>query len=112
MHSLCPHKIRPRSTPAATLFNGTSLKQVSQVRVRSRNSAKLILCLAAVYFVWGSSFLFTKIAVSNLPIALFFAIRFLTAGTVLAAIARFWNKDTWPRRLTDWRHMLVAGFFM
>jgi drug/metabolite transporter (DMT)-like permease len=88
------------------------LKQVSQVRVRSRYSAKLILCLAAVYFVWGSSFLFTKIAVSNLPIALFFAIRFLTAGTVLAAIARFSNKDTWPRRLTDWRHMLVAGFFM
>ena len=78
----------------------------------SRYSAKLVLCLAAVYLVWGSSFLFTKIAVTNLPIALFFAIRFIIAGTVLAAIARFWNKDPWPRRLTDWRHMLVVGFFM
>jgi len=80
--------------------------------VCSHYSAKLVLCLAAVYLVWGSSFLFTKIAVSSLPIALFFAIRFLIAGTVLAAIAHFWNKDPWPRRLTDWRHMLVVGFFM
>jgi drug/metabolite transporter (DMT)-like permease len=78
----------------------------------SRHSAKLLLCLAAVYLVWGSSFMFTKIAVSNLPIALFFAIRFVTAGAALAAIARFWNKDPWPRDLSDVRHILIAGFFM
>jgi drug/metabolite transporter (DMT)-like permease len=67
--------------------------------------------LATVYLVWGSSFLFTKIAVNNLPIALFSAIRFLTAGTVLALVARFWRKDAWPSR-RDWRHVVIAGFFM
>ena len=49
-----------------------------------RYSAKLMLCLGTIYLVWGSSFLFSKIAVSNLPIALFSAIRFLSAGTLLA----------------------------
>jgi len=37
----------------------------------------------------GSSFLFTKIAVTHLPIALYSAIRFLTAGSVLALVARY-----------------------
>jgi drug/metabolite transporter (DMT)-like permease len=82
------------------------------MRVDPRYSAKLIVSLATVYIVWGSSFLFTKIAVNNLPIALFSAIRFLTAGTVLALVARLWRKDAWPGRLIDWRHMLIVGFFM
>jgi drug/metabolite transporter (DMT)-like permease len=77
-----------------------------------RYSAKLMLSLATVYIVWGSSFMFTKIAVSHLPIAMFSAVRFLTAGTILAAVARLWRKDAWPLRRSDWRHALVAGFFM
>ncbi len=32
-----------------------------------------MLCLGTIYLVWGSSFLFSKIAVNNLPIALFSA---------------------------------------
>jgi drug/metabolite transporter (DMT)-like permease len=82
------------------------------MRVDPRRSAKLIVCLAAVYLVWGSSFLFTKIAVSNLPIALFSAVRFLTAGTVLALVARYGRHDAWPSRPIDWRHVIVTGFFM
>jgi drug/metabolite transporter (DMT)-like permease len=82
------------------------------MRVDPRYSAKLTVSLATVYIVWGSSFLFTKIAVSNLPIALFSAIRFLTAGTVLALVARFWRKDPWARQRHDWRHVIIAGFFM
>ena len=80
--------------------------------VHSRHSVKLVLSLGAVYLIWGSSFLFTKIAVSNLPIPLFFAIRFTSAGLVLAAIARFWNKDPWPCLWSDLRHCLVVGFLM
>jgi drug/metabolite transporter (DMT)-like permease len=71
-----------------------------------------MLALGTIYLVWGSSFLFTKIAVSSLPPALFSGIRFLTAGTVLALIARFWNGSSWPAGLTEWRHVLIAGFFM
>src|SRR5580704_1473056 len=77
-----------------------------------RYSAKLMLALGTIYLVWGSSFLFTKIAVSNLPPALFSGIRFVTAGTLLALIARIWSGSPWPVRLIEWRHVIIAGFFM
>ena len=71
-----------------------------------------MVALCTIYLVWGSSFLFTKIAVASLPPALFSAIRFLTAGIILALIARFWNGSPWPARAIEWRHVAVAGFFM
>ena len=82
------------------------------MRVDPRYSAKLAVCLAAVYLIWGSTFVFTKMAVSHLPIALYSAIRFLTAGSMLALAARYWRGDAWPRRLADWRHASITGFFM
>ncbi len=71
-----------------------------------------MLALTTIYLVWGSSFLFTKLAVMNLPPALFSGIRFATAGTLLALIARVWSGSSWPSRLIDWRHVIIAGFFM
>jgi drug/metabolite transporter (DMT)-like permease len=71
-----------------------------------------MLALGTIYLVWGSSFLFTKLAVDNLPPALFSGIRFVTAGTLLAIIARVWNGSPFPRRPIEWRHVIIAGFFM
>ena len=71
-----------------------------------------MLCLATVYLVWGSSFLFSKMAVNNLPLAMYAAIRFMTAGVLLALIARYARGDKWPGSSGEWRHVLVAGFFM
>src|ERR1700684_4353395 len=45
-----------------------------------------MLALGTIYLVWGSSFLFTKIAVENLPPALFAGIRFVTAGGFVAFV--------------------------
>ncbi|HMD75415.1 MAG TPA: EamA family transporter [Steroidobacteraceae bacterium] len=82
------------------------------MQVDPRHTFKLLLCLGTVYLVWGSSFLFSKIAVTHLPPALFCAIRFLTAGTLLSLFARFWVGVSWPRSLIEWRHVLVMGFMM
>src|ERR1700692_1876652 len=82
------------------------------MRVDPRYSAKLAMSLAAVYLIWGSTFLFTKLAVNHLPIALYAAVRFLTAGSLLALTARIFRREEWPRRLIDWRHVLITGFFM
>jgi len=71
-----------------------------------------MLALGTIYLVWGSSFLFTKLAVSNLPPALFSGVRFTTAGTLLALIARIWNGSAYPKRRIEWRHVIIAGFFM
>ena len=65
-----------------------------------------------MYLVWGSSFVFTKIAVANLPPALFAGIRFVTAGVLLALIAEFHGHSRLPTRLIEWRHVTIAGFFM
>lgn len=77
-----------------------------------RRSAKLPFCLATVYLVWGSSFLFSKIAVNHLPPAMLSGVRFLTAGGLLAACSRFWLRHSWPNGPREWRHVLVAGCFM
>jgi drug/metabolite transporter (DMT)-like permease len=71
-----------------------------------------MLCLSTVYLVWGSSFLFTKIAVANLPPALFAGIRFVTAGVLLTIVAGLYGRDRLPERLIEWRHVFIAGFFM
>ncbi|MEP6885168.1 MAG: EamA family transporter [Gammaproteobacteria bacterium] len=82
------------------------------MRVDSRRSLKVMLALGTIYLVWGSSFLFTKIAVSSLPPALFSGIRFFTAGTLLAIISRISGRGGFPSRRIEWRHVAVAGFFM
>ena len=58
------------------------------------------VCLVTIYLVWGSSFLFSKIAVTHLPPALFSAVRFMTAGVLLALLAHFCRRPcvSAPRR--------------
>jgi len=81
-------------------------------RLDPRRSLKLLVCLATVYLVWGSSFLFSKIAVTHLPPALFCGLRFTTAGTILTFCARYWTDAPWPRPLPEWRNVFVMGFLM
>src|SRR5271168_3496724 len=44
---------------------------------------KTLLAFAIIYFVWGSTFLFIRIGVHEVPPFLFAALRFLIAGLVL-----------------------------
>jgi drug/metabolite transporter (DMT)-like permease len=78
----------------------------------SRHSTKIAVCLGTIYLVWGSSFVFTKIAVQNLPPALFAGIRFVTAGVLLAIIARTYGGGHLPSTRIEWRHVTIAGFLM
>ena len=82
------------------------------MRIEGHRSSKLLLCLGAVYFLWGSSFIFTKIAVSSLPPALFSGLRFIAAGLLLTLIARLYGGDRMPTSALEWRHLTIAGFFM
>jgi drug/metabolite transporter (DMT)-like permease len=87
-------------------------RHASMVHLDPRHSVKLVICLATVYVVWGSSFMFSKIAVNHLPIAMLSGARFVTAGTALALFAHYWGGATWPGNRRDWGHTVVLGFLM
>jgi drug/metabolite transporter (DMT)-like permease len=50
-----------------------------------RNRSRLILCLAIVYLVWGSTYVAMRVGVQQLPPLLFSGLRFLGGGIVLGA---------------------------
>lgn len=70
--------------------------------------ARLVLCLATVYVVWGSSYVATRIGVQHLPPLLFAGIRFTIAGLLMLGIA--WYRGFRPAALRgEWRHLAVIA---
>jgi drug/metabolite transporter (DMT)-like permease len=71
---------------------------------------KLILAFAAIYFIWGSTYLAIRYAIQTLPGFMMAAVRFMLAGAILCAWA-WWKKA----RLTGphpWRTAFTMGFFL
>ena len=53
-----------------------------------RNTLLIILSFFAIYFIWGSTYLWNKIAVSELPAFMLASIRFITAGSLIFIISK------------------------
>jgi drug/metabolite transporter (DMT)-like permease len=68
----------------------------------------LVLCLATVYLVWGTSYIATRVGVTNLPPLLFGGIRFAISGVLLLAIAAVRGADV-RALLPNWRHVLAMA---
>jgi drug/metabolite transporter (DMT)-like permease len=66
---------------------------------------------AIVSILWGSTYLAIRIGVQNLPPALMGAFRFLTAGSVLLAIALLMGARL-PRKAVDWRTNAIVGLLL
>jgi len=71
------------------------------------SSTPLVLALAAVYVIWGSTYLAMRIAVGSLPPMLMGAVRFTLAGGLLLLIARA-TGTPWPTR-RQWLAALPTG---
>jgi drug/metabolite transporter (DMT)-like permease len=73
--------------------------------------AKTALAFAAIFIIWGSTYLAIRYAVAEIPPLLTAGLRHLTAGSVLFAWA--WAKGGRPTAL-EWRHSAVVGvlFFL
>jgi drug/metabolite transporter (DMT)-like permease len=69
----------------------------------------LVLCLATVYLVWGTSYIATRVGVLNLPPLLFAGVRFILGGALLTAVA-FWRGFRLAQLAGQWRHLLVLSF--
>ena len=70
--------------------------------------AKLILCFAIVYVVWGSTYLVASIGVHALPPILFGGIRFICAGILLGITALALGRR-FPLDATEWRHLFIVA---
>ena len=69
-----------------------------------------LLCFAAIYFLWGASFLAIRVIVATVPPILAAGFRFLTAGVILFAWSQL-RGDSFPK-LREWRSALLLGVVM
>jgi drug/metabolite transporter (DMT)-like permease len=70
--------------------------------------ARLLAAFAAVYTIWGSTYLAIRFAVETLPPLLMAGVRFLLAGLILLVYARLRDRTAPPTR-ADWKTGLVGG---
>ena len=67
----------------------------------------LLSAFAAVYLIWGSTYLAIRFAIETMPPFLMAAVRFLIAGGALYGWAR-WRSQARPARV-EWRSALIVG---
>jgi len=70
---------------------------------------RIMVALAIVYLVWGSSYLATKVMVTDLPPLLMAGLRFTIAGILLMAFA-WWHAGPPVLTRVELRHLLVMAF--
>jgi drug/metabolite transporter (DMT)-like permease len=70
----------------------------------------LITAFAAVYLIWGSTYLGIRFAIETIPPHLMAAARFLVAGAILYAWSR-WRGAPAPT-LRNWRASAIVGGFL
>lgn len=66
------------------------------------------IAFAAVYLVWGSTYLAIRVGVQHLPPALFAGVRFVAAGALLAIYATAIGQR-WPRTWREWKIIVIVG---
>ncbi|MEP3274839.1 MAG: EamA family transporter [Stappiaceae bacterium] len=76
----------------------------------SNNNAMEFALLALLALLWGSSYLFIKIAVTDIPPLTLIAVRVTIAALVLLVIM-LWHDEKLPRDHTTWRLLFVQAFF-
>jgi drug/metabolite transporter (DMT)-like permease len=74
-------------------------------------AVRLLLAFAAVYVIWGSTYLAIRVVVLSLPPALSAGIRFLVGGALMLGYA-LWRGGRLPRRLGDWRSTALTALAM
>src|SRR5262245_5867312 len=73
-----------------------------------RGVVLLIVAFAAVYILWGSTYLAIKYVIETLPPFISAGARFLVAGATLFIVGRF-SKDYQKPTLRQWRASAVVG---
>ncbi|MDD7914017.1 EamA family transporter [Polaribacter sp. MSW5] len=74
------------------------------------SKALIILSFIAIYVIWGSTYLFNKVAVTELPPFFLASIRFFIAGVIMIFIA-FLLKQNLKISRKQFLNSAIASFF-
>ncbi|MDH3205280.1 MAG: EamA family transporter [Gemmatimonadota bacterium] len=82
----------------------------SSVGAPEASTVLVIAAFAAVYVIWGSTYLAIRFAIESIPPLFMASVRFLVAGALLHAwsLLRGGLRPTWPQ----WRGAAIAGALM
>lgn len=74
-----------------------------------RNTVLVVLSFFAIYFIWGSTYLWNKIAVTELPAFMLAGIRFVIAGSLIFTISKLLG---FSLKITkqQFKNTFIAGF--
>jgi drug/metabolite transporter (DMT)-like permease len=98
-----PRPIEPPA-PSRTPANRASMEKPAPTRTA------FILAFAAIYLIWGSTYLGIRVAVETMPPFLMAAARFLIAGALLFTFLKL-RGAPWPT-LGQWRTHTIIGSFL
>jgi drug/metabolite transporter (DMT)-like permease len=74
----------------------------------SSRRLRVAVALALVYVIWGGSYVATKSLVTDMPPLLTGGIRFMVAGTLITALAR-WRGAAFPASRTQYGRLVVLA---
>jgi drug/metabolite transporter (DMT)-like permease len=95
---------------AAQRFRGVKMHS-EEITARSHTTSPVIVaCLAATWFVWGSTYLVIKLALVSFPPFFQGGTRFLVAGTLL--LLWVWLRRQELPTLVQWRNAVIVGAVM
>src|SRR6266513_4007862 len=67
----------------------------------------VIIAFAALYLIWGSTYLGIRFSIETIPPFLMAGARFVLAGVIMYAIA--WSQGTYKSNWANWRTSLIIG---
>ena len=74
------------------------------------SKALIVLAFIAIYVIWGSTYLFNKIAVTELPPFFLASIRFIAAGILMILLALI-SKQKLTISKKQFSNSVIASFF-
>lgn len=74
------------------------------------STRQLLAAFAAVYVVWGSTYLAIRFGVETIPPFMLGGVRFLAAGLILVAVSRL--RGAPAPKPAEWRAATISGVFM
>ena len=84
------------------------MQKTDLLKTQKSNIVLLIAAFAAVYILWGSTYLAIKYAIATLPPFLMAGTRFVVAGGILMIWARF-SKDYEKPKAAHWKTSFIVG---